>query len=41
MMFVDFQQEGCHVVRCSFGACPVPEARSSFFGEIAPRPGAV
>jgi hypothetical protein len=38
-MFVDFQQEGCPVVRCTFGACPVPEARSSFFGEIAPRPG--
>ena len=38
MMFVDFQQEGRPVVRCLFGAGPVPEARSSFFGEIDPRP---
>lgn len=39
MMFVDFQQEGRPVVRCLFGAGPVPEAcSSSFFGEIDPRP---
>jgi hypothetical protein len=39
MMFVDCQQEGRPVVGCLFGAGPVPEACSSFFGEIAPRPG--
>jgi hypothetical protein len=38
MMFVDFQQVGRPVVRCLFGAGPVTEACSSFFGEIDPRP---
>ena len=39
MMFVDFQQEGRPVVRCLFGAGPVPEAYSPYWSEIAPRPG--
>ena len=43
MMFVDFQHEGRPVVRCLFGAGPVPEAYSSYRSEIArktqlPRP---
>jgi hypothetical protein len=39
MMFVDFQREGRPGVRCFFGAGPVPEAYSSYCGEIAPRQG--
>ena len=38
MMFVDFQQEGRPVLRCSLGAGPVPETYSSSWSEIAPRP---
>ena len=39
MMFVDFQHEGRPLVRCLFGAGPVPEACSSYWSEIAaPRP---
>ena len=44
MMFVDVRHEGCTVLRCLFGAGPVPEAYSSYRGETArrtqlPRPG--
>lgn len=35
MMFVDFQHEGRPLVRCLFGAGPVPEADSSCRSEIA------
>jgi hypothetical protein len=35
MMFVDVQHEGRPVVRGLFGAGPVPEACSSYRGEIA------
>ena len=38
MMFVDFQQEGRPVPRCSLGAGPGPETYSSSWSEIAPRP---
>ena len=34
MMFVDFQQECRPVIRCQFGAGPVPEAGRSYRSEI-------
>ena len=39
MMFADFQQEGCPVVRCLSGATPVPEACSSYWNEIGAEAG--
>ena len=40
-MFVDFQQEGRTVVRCLFGAGPVPEACSCFLVKPIPARSAV
>ncbi|MCB5291696.1 hypothetical protein BJQ90_01123 [Arthrobacter sp. SO3] len=38
MMSINIQQEARAVVRCLFGAGPVPEAYSSYRNEIPPRP---
>jgi len=38
-MFVDFQQQGRPVVRCLFAAGSLQEAYSSYWSQIAPRPG--